>query len=179
MTYSISELFALAAQPLPYPGGFNGRGIVISAGGPFIPSAYIAVRSLRHFGCKLPIQIWHLGPQEFSKSVMPPFEKYGVTFVDSLEVRKQIPIKRLGGWENKPYAVLCSPFEEVLLLDADNMVLQDPTMLFDTEIYRTLGSLFWSDFIPDGDHFGVFALAHGLYLVFQQLKVPRSKVVNC
>ena len=153
MTYTLSELFDLVQQPLPYPGGFSGRGVVISAGGPFLPCAYIAVRSLRHFGCTLPVQIWHLGSAELPSAIVPAFEQWGVTFVDSFEVCKQWPVRRLGGWENKPYAIMHSPFEEVLLIDADNMVLQDPTSLFDSPLYRTNGSLFWSDFIPEGDPF--------------------------
>jgi len=51
------------------------------------------------------------------------------------------------GWANKPFSVLHSPFKEVLFLDADNLALRDPSFLFDDADYRSLGAMFWPDFI--------------------------------
>ena len=51
-----------------------------------------------------------------------------------------------GSWEIKPYAILFSPFREVLLLDADNVPVRDPTFLFDHPEYANSGALFWPDF---------------------------------
>jgi hypothetical protein len=41
---------------------------------------------------------------------------------------------RLGA--SKVDSILASSFEEVLFLDPDNFVLQDPTYLFDTKIFE-------------------------------------------
>ena len=35
---------------------------------------------------------------------------------------------------------------QVLLMDADNMALTDPEILFETHQYREMGNLFWPDF---------------------------------
>ncbi|CAK9088015.1 unnamed protein product [Durusdinium trenchii] len=48
----------------------------------------------------------------------------------------------------KPLAVLGSDFQEVLLLDADNLPAVDPSFLFDEPQYRATGALFWPDLSP-------------------------------
>ena len=52
--------------------------------------------------------------------------------VNAQEVRKIHPVRTLNGWELKPFALLNSPFQEVLLLDADNVPVVDPAFLFET-----------------------------------------------
>ena len=46
----------------------------------------------------------------------------------------------------KIVAMLFSPFEEVLMMDGDNIALRDPETLFDAEDYVRTGSLLWMDF---------------------------------
>ena len=82
--------------------------------------------------------------------ICPPFEKFGVTFVDSFDTRKIHPSKNLGGWENKPFSILHSSFEEVLFIDADNMVLKDPGFLFEDRLYQEAGNIIWPDFPVTG-----------------------------
>jgi Mannosyltransferase putative len=147
MNYTRATLDAYLRDLPPNPGGFRGRGIVISAGAFFLISGYVAVRSLRAAGCGLPIQLWHLGPAELPDAFRLPFEKYDVEFVDSHEVLKRHPMRVLGGWQNKPFAIAHSPFEEVLSLDADNVALADPAPLFDDPGYRAHGQIFWPDFL--------------------------------
>ena len=136
----------IAAIP-PYPGGFAGRGIVICAGGPrYFTNAWVCVKMLRRLGCQLPIQFWHLGPREMSGEMKALAAPLGVECVDAAVVREKHPARILNGWEIKPYAILHSPFQEVLLLDADNVPVVDPELLFDTAQYRETGAIFWPDF---------------------------------
>jgi len=51
---------------------------------------------------------------------------------------KQFPLKAL--------AILLSRFSHVLLLDADNFPVKDPSFLFDLPAYTETGALFWPDF---------------------------------
>lgn len=46
----------------------------------------------------------------------------------------------------KVAALLYCSFQEVLLLDADNLPLADPTYLFQDPLYRQRGNLFWPDY---------------------------------
>jgi hypothetical protein len=72
----------------------------------------------------------------------------GVTCIDATAVNQGNPraARSLGGWELKPFAILHCPFREILLLDADNVPVVDPTFLFDTPEYRVHGAIFWPDY---------------------------------
>lgn len=131
----------------PYPADrFSGRGIVICAGGPrYLTCAWVAIKALRHVGCELPVEVWYLGDDEGDPDWISLVEPLGVTCIDALKVAKRHPHPRLGGWESKAYAILHSRFNEVLLLDADNLPTIDPTYLFDNEQYLATGAIFWPD----------------------------------
>lgn len=134
-------------QPAQYPGGFQGRGVVIAGGGGrFAVCTWVCVNRLRQLGCQLPIQVWYLGPEERDEHLFSLMAPLGVEAVDAYAVRDQHPHPRLRGWELKPYAIMHSRFEEVLLLDADNVPVVDPTFLFDIAEYEATGALFWPDY---------------------------------
>jgi hypothetical protein len=141
------RLSAVVARTPTYPAGrFAGRGIVICAGGVrYFTNAYVCVSVLRSLGCVLPVQFWHLGPQEMTPEMQDLVRHLDVTCVDGTELRKTYPARVLNGWELKPYAIIHCPFEEVLLLDADNVPVRDPTCLFDSLPYRQYGAIFWPD----------------------------------
>jgi alpha 1,2-mannosyltransferase len=121
---------------------YAGRGVVIPAGGTYyLINAYINVHLLRESGCTLPIEIWYIGKKEIHPPIMKAIEKLKVVYKDVTEYFPY-PIK---GYEVKVHAIAASSFKEVLLLDADNVVLQNPEFLFNTEEYRETGALFWPD----------------------------------
>lgn len=136
------------AQIPPYPEGRSaGRGIVINAGGQkYFTCAWVAVQMLRRHGCTLPIEFWHLGPAEMDDRMRALVEPWGVTCVDGEAMRRQYPVRSLGGWEMKAFALLHTRFEEVLFLDADNVPCVDPTFLFNTPQYMDTGAVFWPDY---------------------------------
>jgi Mannosyltransferase putative len=134
----------------PYPRGrFQGRGIVVCAGGArMFLNAYVLIRILREtLRSTLPIQLWHLGPQELSPVMRALIDDLDVEPVDAFAVRAKHPAAVADGWQLKPYAVLHSRFEEVLLLDADQVPVRDPAELFDWPQYKEAGALFWPDII--------------------------------
>lgn len=134
-----------AATLPPYPGGFDGQGVVIAGGGKYFPSVWVCVRMLRDLGCELPVELWHLGPDELSDEMRRIVEPWGVTCVDVFEVRRSRPARSVRGWEVKAYAAAYSRFHDVLLLDADNVPVLDPSFLFSCPQYRKCGALFWPD----------------------------------
>ena len=134
-----------AAKLVPQANDMRGRGIVICAGNNYLPAAWVNIKMLRYFHCDLPVEIWHLGPQEIPDRVRPGFEALGAVFVDGREIQKTFPHQRLNGWELKAYALLHTKFAEVMLLDADNIPLKNVTRLFDEMFYKQHGALFWPD----------------------------------
>lgn len=142
------QAFRRFADSIPtYPGGYAGRGIVICAGGvKYFTNAWVCINMLRKIGCSLPIQIWHLGEAEMDDEMRALVRGLGVECVDALTVARRFPVRRLGGWGLKPYAILRCPFREVLFLDADNVPVVNPEFLFDTPHYRETGAIFWPDY---------------------------------
>ena len=147
----------LVADPSPYPGGQRGRGIVIAGGGRYLTSAYVTARVLRHVGCTLPIQLWHL-TGEVDAAMRRLLRPLGVRCVNADAVARRRPFRFVEGhwwkgWQLKPFAIVHSSFREVLYLDADCYPVRDPAFLFDWKGYRERGSIFWPD-LP-GSH-GLF-----------------------
>ena len=140
---SLAERF-LRSVPA-YASGGGGRGIVLCGGDRQFASAWVCVRMLRHLGCDLPVELWQLWGSELGRGPRDLLETYNVRCVDAAEVRRRHPVRQLGGWELKPYAIAYSCFDEVLYLDADNVPVRDPSFLFDAGPYRRSGSVFWPD----------------------------------
>lgn len=137
-----------AIARLPETGdGWEGRGVVVCAGGVrYFPCAWVCIQMLRAQGCNLPVELWHLNPGEMNEAMRRMVEPLGVSCVNAEEVRKSHPARILKGWELKAYALLHSSFREVLLLDADNVPVVDPSFLFETPQFAETGAIFWPDY---------------------------------
>jgi hypothetical protein len=133
-----------------YPHCYEGRGIVICGGGQkYFTNAWVSINMLRHLGCKLPIQLWHLGRKEMGEQMKNLLMPLGVECVDAYKTRKNFPARILQGWSLKPYAIVQSPFREVLFLDADNMPVTNPEFLFESPEFKNTGAIFWPDYNYD------------------------------
>lgn len=140
---------------------YSGRGIVICGGGKLWPCVWVAIRAIRHHGCDLPIEIWHMGNTEYDKKIMGLLSPYNVKFIDAFEYSKSYPSRILqnpelcflkmteyatmGGWMLKSYSMLHSSFEEVLFMDADNTPTKNPEYIFDSKQYNDFGAYFFPD----------------------------------
>lgn len=135
------------------------RGIVIPIARYAVVEVAFLVQRLRNMSCKLPIALVHsdndrLSDHDITRAVA------GATGVRAINLdsfatswcgrRINVPLR---GYQIKPVALLVAPFDEVLILDADNTPLVDPTPLFETPSYLEHGNLFWSDFFQRGAPF--------------------------
>ncbi|MGH7140837.1 MAG: hypothetical protein ACREHD_34330, partial [Pirellulales bacterium] len=132
-----------------YPHGrYDGRGVVICAGGKrMFTNAWVCLRMLRHLGCDLAVEFWHL-PDEIDSYMAGLIGAYGAACVDARETGDRLGAEPriLGGWELKAFAMLHTRFREVLLLDADNVPVVNPDFLFETPQFRSCSAIFWPDF---------------------------------
>src|SRR5579859_2117285 len=135
----------------PCAGG-SGRGIVIVGGGRYLPSAFIALSHLRRVGCRLPAQLWYLGDDELAPCWSRLARHLDVTAVDAKSVPGAEDFEHLGGWECKVHAIFGCSFEQVLLIDADNIPLTDPGFVFDSPQFARYGQMFWPDFLYTPGH---------------------------
>jgi hypothetical protein len=136
------------AKVPPYPEDrFSGRGVIINGGGvKYFTCAWVCLNMLRRTGCELPVEVWHLGRGEMDEEMQELLKPLNASTRDAYTTARTYPVRRLFGWELKPYAMIHSSFQEVLFLDADNVTLVDPDFLFETEEYKKEGAIFWPDF---------------------------------
>lgn len=136
------------SAPAQYPQGrFDGRGIVLCAGGErYFTCAWVLISILRRVHhCALPIQVWHLGNREMSEEMVALLVEEKVEVVNAEAVVARYPARVAGGWPLKPYAIAQSRFREVLYLDADTVPLVDPQTVWRWKEYQENGLMLWPD----------------------------------
>lgn len=136
---------------------FKGRGIVLVIG-PFTTTLWqtrVNLRIIRATGCNLPVEIHYFENEykslEHIKHFFTEFEH--VSYHNLSDPNTNIaPAQRIiagyggsGQYHLKVLGVLNSRFEELLLLDGDVGVVNDPTSLFEHPAYLDTGALFWPD----------------------------------
>ncbi len=137
----------LLREPAPEPTG--DRGIVISAGGKYADWGLVNAKWTReHQQVQLPIQVWHLGPEEIPSWMRRHFYALDVELVDAFEVRRTHWHRQLKGWSVKQYGSMRCPWQHVLSLDADAFITKDPAFIFDDWDYQQAGALFCADVAP-------------------------------
>ncbi|KAI7514033.1 hypothetical protein KC347_g1001 [Hortaea werneckii] len=124
---------------------FSGRGIVILAGGVYSEYAAISLGMLREAGSTLPVEVWVRDEREEKHGWCPELEAEGMACRRLSDYLGMDLLKLKDGKEMKVFAMLFSSFEEIVLIDADNLPLQPPEKLFESEEYRETGALLWPD----------------------------------
>ncbi|MCI0746021.1 MAG: hypothetical protein L0Y58_11495, partial [Verrucomicrobia subdivision 3 bacterium] len=129
----------------PYPADtYKGRGIVMCAESiSDLAQAWIGINMLRQLGCRLPIQLWHAGAQGMDASMKSLLRALRVECVNALDFKEAFRGKVAKGPPLKPYAVLRSPFQHVLLLDPAMFAVADPSYLFETREFQKHGAMLW------------------------------------
>lgn len=153
---AFQELLAEAAgAPQPMPHFPLDRGVVICGGGwKFFPSIYVTVRTIRHLGINLPIQVWYMGDKnEFDPRMAQSLQPWDVGWIDANSFHRENPhtgIRRPidHGWQLKPYAACYAPFREVIALDADSVPVRRLEDILDHPEYQRVGACFFPDQAP-------------------------------
>lgn len=126
------------------------RGIILPAGKSLrLGSAYVALQLLREtLQCHLPIEIWHL-TGEIDTHTKAVFETSfnSVTCRDATTATYPSHHKSadIRGYALKAFALYATSFTEVILLDADNLPVLNPALLFNSPEYLLHGNMFWPD----------------------------------
>ena len=142
----------------------SGAGIVILAGSVIpLTNAWLLLKSLRRSTIKpWPVEIFHFGEEEIPYPFREHLQRiHGLechvqdlkALIESrLKIPESTTERALFLWPDafvkyhlKPFAVLHSRFQEVILLDSDTIVLQDLSLLLNSSQYVKSGALFWRD----------------------------------
>jgi hypothetical protein len=123
------------------------KGIVICTGNSHFRLALVALKALELIGNELPIEVIFSTSNDLSSRNRQELEKLfpKIRLIDLSTTSLDDSYLELRGWEIKPFAVLASQFRHVLLMDADVLFLEKPSILFQNSYYLKTGSLFFYD----------------------------------
>ncbi|KAG9405378.1 hypothetical protein AC1031_004486 [Aphanomyces cochlioides] len=128
------------------------RGIVICLCDAMIPMTVSLVQELRALGYKDLIQMYHCDGElsNVSQRLLRDYDS-NIEIVDGC--REMVALGKLredqmAGYRNfwlKPLALVHTRLDEVILMDADDLVFQNPSRLFDVPGYQETGTIFFYD----------------------------------
>ena len=126
------------------------KGIVIPTGtGTFRYACHLITNLRQILHSKLPIQIMYAGDEDLPSQHREFMKGLGAD-IETVDIKTVFDDTTLGlasgGWAIKSFAALASKFEQVVLLDADAVFLQDPEVVLDNHAgYKDTGALFFHD----------------------------------
>lgn len=153
---AMRELHQYASTNIPdqAPSGlYKGDGIVYVGGGKYNWLSVLSIKLLRETGCKLPIEVvipeldeyepdlcLNIFPALGARCIFLPFmlsDGAAGSAVSKFEFK---------GYQYKALAILALSFENVLLLDGDNIPVANPDHLFTEKPFTNNGLIVWPDF---------------------------------
>ncbi|ODV84024.1 glycosyltransferase family 71 protein [[Candida] arabinofermentans NRRL YB-2248] len=149
---SLKKSHAKVVKSLPskYPKGlYKGNGVVYVGGGKFNWLTLLSIKTLRSIGSTLPVEVMIPSFEEYEMDmcsrILPALDAKCI-YVPHLLGHKISSKFKFQGYQYKALALMLSSFENVLLLDADNVPLQAPDHLFQSEPFTSHGLVVWPDF---------------------------------
>lgn len=119
------------------------KGIIIACPQKYEHFCLSNIKSIRMFGCNLPIEIWEIN-NEVSANIKAEMEK-----IDNIYFRNINEFtSNTGHWKGfqiKAYILYVTKFEEVILCDADMTFFKNPEIIFDDPNYIETGAYFFKD----------------------------------
>lgn len=153
---SAHSSFLSLSENMTLPYQIGTKGIVSTASGALLPIFLISLRMLRRTGCVLPVELFVRDSGEYDEhicaDVLPSLGAHCVLLSDLIGASStsQHSLQKVEKYQLKAFSILFSSFEDVFFLDADNLLLQDPTPLFSTSRstspFKDNGLLLWPDF---------------------------------
>jgi len=134
----------------PYPiDRFQGRGIVMLGGnGMTLDLILVTLRMLRELNSSLPVEVWHL-PGEIIPANELRLRGLGATPRNLGDPDVLMPMQEIKGrrknFQIKVAAWVNSAFEEIIGLDSDVLPVRELSYLFETDVYKKTGQIFWPD----------------------------------
>ena len=143
---------ARVASPAAWFAADTETSIAVCAGGKtLMAQLWCNLHSLKHVGCKLPVQVFHAAEvdEDEQATFIRVFEPhFPVSFVDLsksvLCTEQAMTPEKLRGFQIKLAALCMTTAQRVLLMDADILWLSDPSRLMD-ECMCTYDALIFSD----------------------------------
>lgn len=124
----------------------GGKGIVMCVGDGQFMHASTSVKAIRELlKSDLPIEIFYIDEYDLSIENRDYFDAIPNVKTKSIDTYINNAYTRLGGWSIKPFAILASSFDEVMMMDADVFMFNKPETFFEDKGYQKTGALFFLD----------------------------------
>jgi alpha 1,2-mannosyltransferase len=129
---------------------FKGRGIVVLAGNhDTVMRLGVILRRLVQLNSTIPVEVhyWDDEMNDESKANLSSYYPY-VTFNDLSKPHNILQPQKnhfLINFQLKTAALINTRFAEPLLLDSDNVPVLDPSILYESNVYKEYGTVFWPD----------------------------------
>ncbi|KAI5951260.1 hypothetical protein KGF54_004334 [Candida jiufengensis] len=126
-------------------------GAVFIGGARFSWLTYLAILSLRETGSKLPIEVImpirddYEKEKEYCDVLLPELGARCVIVPDELG-ETTVKGRKLFAYQFKSIALAISSFQNILLLDSDNMLVSNPDVVFQSRLYQRYGMITWPDY---------------------------------
>lgn len=124
----------------------NQNGYVYVGGSHFNYLVLLSIKSLRASGSVLPVEVLIPKLQEFDVElcnyIFPMYNAKCLVIEDFINKETS---KRINKYQMKSIALLINSFQNVMLLDSDNMVLKNPDFLFVSDPFLSKGFVSWPD----------------------------------
>ncbi|GAA5893045.1 hypothetical protein JCM6882_006924 [Rhodosporidiobolus microsporus] len=126
------------------------RGIVWTAGNAdTFDRVLVSLRLLRDsYGCTLPATVFHFPSESPSASQLSAFSSLGASVLP-LSLSKDADPNRTKSFHLKGAALVEAPYDEVLMLDSDNVPVRDVSGLWDSPEFKAMGVVLWPDYWKD------------------------------
>lgn len=128
----------------------NTRGIVTTAGGPYLPVALLSLRMLRLTGSQLPLEVFLASQAEWDHQIcdvlFPTLNARCIVLEDIFNPSGERSPLGIDKYQYKIMSILFSSFEEVLFLDSDCFPVVDPASYFESTPFQSTGLIRWPDF---------------------------------
>lgn len=127
-------------------------GIVLLGGGKFTWLSHIAIKTLRNFGSKLPIELLLPKKQDYKNEInycskiKKELNAKCIVIEDFFDFKFENTTITFNSYSFKPLSILISSFEKILYLDSDNFLVMNPDLLFDSNLFKEYGLILWPDY---------------------------------
>jgi hypothetical protein len=111
------------------------KGIVICMNNTTFIEGFLLLNTLRYIGSKLPILVVY-NKNDLINDYIKLVETIDNTKIMLIDVKNEFI---------KPTALIYSPYKQVLLLEPDLLFLKSPDYLFEEQMYKNTGAIFWKD----------------------------------
>ncbi|KAI9476447.1 MAG: mannosyltransferase putative-domain-containing protein [Benjaminiella poitrasii] len=126
--------------------GDSSRGIVMCVGNDQFKHAVVSVQAIREIlQSNMPVEIFYIDEYDLSEENRAFLNTIPNVTTHDISKRINNRYTQFGGWDIKPYAMLASSFQEVLMMDADVFMFKKPESFFEDEGYQATGALFFLD----------------------------------